>query len=594
MQKLLKKNLGFRVGFVALLLIVSIVANAGAAGEDSGSTQERPNVILVLTDDQGYGDLSVHGNPVLETPVLDRLHDQSVRFHNFHVAPMCTPTRGELMTGRDAKDNGATMVNQGRSMMRAELPTMANIFKKSGYHTAHFGKWHLGDSYPHRPQDRGFEETVHHGAWGVGSMADYYTNDYWDDRYSDENGEWEKYEGYCTDVWFDLAIEYLEKQAIREDPFFMYLATNAPHGPHLVDDKYSDPYEEQGIKPRVAKFFGQIANIDENMGRLMAVLNKTGLAENTILIFMTDNGTARGHTVFNAGMRGHKTEPYEGGHRVPLFIRWPAGNIGEPRQVDELTRSTDLLPTLIDFCQLKKQENVAFDGHSLAPRLRGKEGHLADRKFVIEYDNPYRPKENKAVLWQDWRLVKNTELYDLSEDPDQQTDVAREHPEVVAQMQSYYNEWKNKTMPDYNKARYIHIGSEQQNPLMLYSSDWQGDYADGLWNLIEGDDIGSWRVQVETPGKYEITLFRWHPVSDIAMNAPYNVEEKQQGGALPVARARLKVGDIDRTSKVPVGASKVQFTVNLEQGPNRIATWLMDNKGEILCSAYYTKVELIN
>src|SRR5690606_20024932 len=152
--------------------------------------------------------------------------------------PMCTPTRGELMTGLDAKNNGATMVNQGRSMLRNGLPTMANFFSVSGYQTVHYGKWHLGDSYPHRPQDRGFEETVHHGAWGVGSMADYYSNDYWDDKYVDENGKWKKYNGYCTDVWFDLAIEYIENQKSKTDPFFMYLATNAPHWPHLVDDKF--------------------------------------------------------------------------------------------------------------------------------------------------------------------------------------------------------------------------------------------------------------------------------------------------------------------------------------------------------------------
>lgn len=198
------------------------------------------------------------------------------------------------------------------------------------------------------------------------------------------------------------------------------------------------------------------------------------------------------------------------------------------------------------------------------------------------------------MLWQDWRLVKNTELYDLSEDPGQQNNVAGEHPEVVAKMQAYYNQWKVNTMPDYHKPRYIHIGSARQNPLMLYASDWLGDYADGLWNLIEGDDTGRWRVMVETPGKYKITLYRWHPASGIAMDAPYDVEGKQEGGALPVAQARLKVDETDRTLNVPAGASKVQFTVDLRAGPNRIATWLMDEDENILCSAYYTKVELVD
>ncbi len=580
----------------SVFLIAIFLCQSGQAAvqgvEANDQAIDQPNVILVLTDDQGYGDLSAHGNPVLETPVLDRLHGQSIRFTNFHVTPMCTPTRGELMTGRDAMDNGATMVNQGRSMMRAELPTMADIFKQNGYHTAHFGKWHLGDSYPHRPQDRGFEETVHHGAWGVGSIADYYTNDYWDDTYR-HNGKLKQYEGYCTDVWFDVAIDYLEKMKQKKHPFFMYLATNAPHAPHRVADKYSDPYVEESIKPRIAKFFGQIANIDENMGRLLRALDRTNQSENTILIFMTDNGTVRGHTVFNAGMRGHKTEPYEGGHRVPFFMRWNEEKIGPPRSVDGLARSTDVLPTLIDLAQLDKPDNTQFDGISLAPRLKGDQDALNDRMFVIDYDNPYRPKEDKVVLWNDWRLVKHTELYDLSEDPAQENNIAGEHPEIVSKMQSHYNRWKEQTLPHYNEKRYIHIGTEHQNPLMLYSSDWLGTYADGVWNLVEGDDTGRWTVKVKQPGTYRISLYRWPPASETPLDAPYDVEGRQEGGELPISLARLKVGDIERTKKARSGAAKVEFTVELQKGPNSIETWFMDRDKNVLCSAYYTKVQLL-
>jgi len=550
-----------------------------------------PNVIIVLTDDQGYGDFSVLGNPVLKTPVLDKLHDQSIRFTDFHVAPMSSPTRGQLMTGRDAMDNGATAVCMGRSMVREDLPTMADIFKTSGYKTAHFGKWHLGDSYPYRPQDRGFEETVHHGAWGITSIADYYGNTYWDNTF-EHNGKYEKFDGYCTDVWFNLTIDFIINRGKDNKPFFIYLATNCPHVPHLCDDKYSDRYLEKGMTPVVSKFFGQIANIDENMQRLINTLDENGISENTILIYMTDNGTAKGYDIFNAGMRGHKTSPYEGGHRVPFFIRWPKGNLGEPRDITELTQVQDVLPTLIDLCNLKNPENAHFDGISLAPLLKEKVKKLDDRMLVVEYTNPGQPEENKTVLWGRWRLVKDNELYDLSVDPGQLNNVAEQNSEILQKMQNYYKDWRENALPSYNKTRYIHVGSDKQNPLMLYSNDWQGSYADNQGNLIAGDRIGSWEIMVETAGKYEVTFYRWHPVSGIALNAPSIVSNKEAGG-IPVAQARLKVSDFDKTINTSSGQTEAKFTLDLNKGITKIETWFLDKTGKPLCSAYYTKVELI-
>ena len=548
----------------------------------------RPNVIIVLTDDQGYGDLSVHGNPVLQTPVLDRLHSQSIRFTDFHSAPMCTPTRGQLMTGRDALDNGATMVCMGRSMIREELPTMADIFRMSGYQTAHFGKWHLGDSYPYRPQDRGFDETVHHSAWGIGSIADHHGNTYWNDTYWHNNTP-EKYQGYCTDVWFDLTIEYIRKHRSEEQPFFIYLATNCPHSPHLCDDKYSDPYLEKGMKEQVAGFFGQIANIDENMDRLLGILEETGLADNTILIYMTDNGTSSGHEVFNAGMRGHKTEPYEGGHRVPLFIRWPAGKLGKPRDIDVPAQVQDILPTLTQWCNLNIPDGVSFDGSSLVPAVKGKRNELQERILVVEYENPYRPEENRVVIWKKWRLVKDTELYDLSNDPGQTNDVAEQYPEVLQKLKEYYAAWKQQTITEYQKPRYIHLGSEQQNPVMLYSSDWQGSYADNSANLFAGNQTGFWDVMVDKAGTWKFTLSRWHPASGLGLNNPMNDRQGRNRGALPVEYARLKVGNFDQTIKTSPGQPQVVFTLPLQKGIYKVETWFLDKAKQPLCSAYYTE-----
>jgi arylsulfatase A-like enzyme len=564
---------------------------AATAGMRSGVSApaagggNRPNVVLVLTDDQGYGDLSGHGNPVLKTPYLDALRTQSIRFTDFHVAPMCTPTRGQVLTGRDAMANGATFVCLGRSMMRHDLPTMAEIFAAGGYRTGHFGKWHLGDSYPHRPQDRGFQETVHHGAWGITSIADHFGNDYYDDTYR-HNGKREKYTGYCTDVWFDEAMKYMRKRQAAGEPFFVYLPTNCPHSPHWVAEKYAAPYKRKGLP---APFFGQIANIDENMGRLIAMLDETKLAEDTILIFMTDNGTVRGEKVFNAGMRGKKTQLWEGGHRVPCYVRWPAGKLGRPRDIDELTECQDMLPTLIDLCGLKAPRGMKLDGVSLAGLLRGTGEHLADRMLVIQYGASPR-KGAAAVLWRKWRLVNDRQLYDVAADPHQDKDVAAEHSDVVRKMREHYAAWWKRTRPEFERVRYIRLGSEKANPMMLYSSDWVGSYADNFGNLAAGNGIGRWHVIVEKAGTYEFTLRRWAPEADTPLAASL-AGPMGKGKAVPIAEARLRIGGVDLTSPAPGGAKAVSFTVNLEAGKTLLETWFHDKAGKPLCSAYYTRAE---
>lgn len=575
-------------------ILISAFAGAGTvvsltAIHSENGKASNPNVIFVLTDDQGYGDLSVHGNPVLKTPVLDKLHDQCIRFTDFHVAPMSSPTRGQLMTGRDAMDNGASVVNRGRSMVREELPTMASIFKASGYQTAQFGKWHMGESYPYRPQDRGFDETVHFNGAELTGPPDYYGNDLWDDTY-EHNGKWEKYSGYCTDVWFNLSLNYIKKWKEGDKPFFLYLATNAPHTPHLCDDKYSKPYEEKGMTPQVSKFFGQIANIDENMERLLTTLDETGLTENTILIFMTDNGSVAGSAVFNAGMRGQKKDFWEGGHRVPLFIRWPKGNLGKPRDIDELTQCQDILPTMIDLCGLKKPEGAEFDGVSLTPLILGKAKKLNDRMLVVEYGPEHKPEENNAVLWNKWRLIGNHRLYDLTTDPHQDTDVAAQNPKVVTAMQNHLKEWWIKTGPEFAKKRYIHIGSVKENPIILYHTDCQvSDFDKGL---LGGFQFGSWEVQVDTPGKYEISLYRAHPASGLRLDEP-TPGVWRMATTTPVAKARLRVGNFDQTVLTSGGETNAKFTVALNAGPTKIDTWLLDKNSKELYLAFYVKAKLL-
>jgi len=335
--------------FILTGVALSLSVSTGTCGEhpqDGGV----PNVVLILTDDQGYGDLSCHGNPVLKTPYLDKLHDESVRLVDFHVAPMCTPTRSELLTGTAALRNGACCACSGRTFTRRGLPTMPEIFARSGYRTAIFGKWHLGDNYPHRPEDRGFQRTVYHLGWGITSTPDYFNNDYFDDFFRTD-GALKHFPGYCTDVWFNQAMQWIEERRKAGEPFFVYLSTNAPHGPFFAPEEYKEPYKH--LDRDTAGFFAMVANIDHNVARLDEMLEATGLRENTLLIFMTDNGGTGGIKVYNAGMRGAKASLYEGGHRVPCFIRWPRGGLRAPGDVGAMVHVTDLLPTLVDLCGLK-------------------------------------------------------------------------------------------------------------------------------------------------------------------------------------------------------------------------------------------------
>ena len=566
------------------------------------NTQSRPNIIFVLTDDQGYGDLSCLGNPILKTPVLDRLHADSVRLTDFHVAPMCTPTRGELMTGQDALRNGATFVCMGRSLLRADLPTMADILAENGYHTGHFGKWHLGDNYPYRPQDRGFHETIHHPAFGITSAADYYGNDYFDDHYRHKD-EIRQYMGYCTDVWFEEAMRWMQGCHDRNEPFFAYVATNAPHGPYWVPDEYRQPYLD-GIRRDEASFFGMIVNIDENMAQLEKFLLDNEIRDNTILIFMTDNGTAMGEGIYNAGMRGRKTSLYEGGHRVPCFIRWPAAGLEGGRDVGGVTRGVDILPTLIELCDLQAPDGWTCDGLSLAAHMRQPDRAVADRTSVVQYGHAnegartgFTGRDRAAVMRGRWRLVDGQELYNIGEDPGQQQDVAGANPELVKQLRGQYGAWWDGVSSTLTSYQPLTIGADAENPARLCSCDWAWVYADnqrGMRGPVM--DSGTWHVEAARAGLYSFTLRRWPEESGLGISDPAPVMQGVDGSwpagkALPVASAWLQVGRSEQTLPVPPDATGQTFEMAVERGPTTVKSWWHDEKGSPLAGAYYLTAE---
>jgi arylsulfatase A-like enzyme len=559
---------------------LSMSGSLKAAGFGDGLyRRNRPNVILVMTDDQGYGDLGCHGNKVIVTPNLDKLHAQSIRLTDFHVDPTCSPTRSALMTGHYSSRTGVWHTIMGRSLLGRNEVTMADVFSASGYRTAIFGKWHLGDNYPYRPQDRGFQEVLIHGGGGVGQGPDYWGNDYFDDTYF-HNGRPEKFEGYCTDVWFDEAMKFIE--ANKNRPFFCYVPTNAPHGPYNVADKYSKPYRDKGVKDGQANFYGMITNIDENMGRLMRLLKEQDLEDSTILIFMTDNGTSGDYA---GRMRGKKGSEYEGGHRVPFFVRWPAGGLKVPGDIDRLSAHIDVLPTLIDMCGLKKPAGVKFDGSSLAPLLKGEAGDWPDRMLLVHSQRIEHPEKwrKSAVMTQRWRLINGRELYDIKTDPAQKNNIAEANPDVVEKLRQSYEQWWDGLSKDFDKYCRIVIGSDKQNPTRLMSHDWHGPKVPWSQGAIRNgmQANGFWAIEIDSDGIYEFELRRWPK----EVNAPIN-EAIAGGKAIAATQARLEVADEDLTRPVPADVHGVTFRVRLRAGKTRLQSWLTDDGGTSR-GAYY-------
>ena len=573
---------------VAILLLSRLAAAAA----------ERPNVIIVITDDQGYGDLSCHGNPTLKTPHLDRLHAESVRLTDFHVSPMCTPTRSQLMTGRDALDNGAMNVSSGRTMIRRGIPTMADIFARSGYQTGLFGKWHLGDVYPYRPQDRGFQKALWFPSSHIPSAPDVWNNDYFNTTNRTETGALVSFPGYCADVQFDQAMQWMEQTAAAKLPFFAYVALNSAHWPWWVPDQHREPY--RSLDKDLASFFAMVANIDHNVGRLEEMLVRSGLRENTILIFMTDNGGTVGVKHFNAGMKAGKVTLWDGGHRVPMFVRWPAGKLGEPRDVDALTHVQDVLPTLIELCGLDAPADPQFDGVSLAGLMRGTQTTLPDRMLVVQFSrmNDATPdKFDSAVLWQKWRLLKGLELYDVSTDLAQQRNVAADHPDVVAKMRKHYEKWWLDVEPRVNVLSRLIIGSDAEPLTLLSPADWQDLLLDQQLQVRTALARNShWNLEVARDGEYLFELRRWPREADLPLRAGVPPFKGVDGGlpegkSLPIAKAKLKVGDVEMTQPVTADDKLVRFSVPLKKGDVQAQTWFYDDAGKELCGAYYVYVQ---
>ena len=575
-------------------------------------TTDKPNIVIIITDDQGYGDLSCHGNPVLKTPQLDKLYGESVRLKDYHVAPTCSPTRCALLTGHWTNRTGVWHTIMGRSMLRENEITLGQIFKDAGYATGMFGKWHLGDNYPYRPEDRGFTEVMRHGGGGVGQTPDYWDNAYFDGSYW-HNGTPEAVKGFCTDVFFDYAKKFIKAQKAAGKPFLAYISTNAPHGPMHAPEEFAKPYLKiKGNKGKanihLAHFYGMIANIDHNVGTLRQFLDTEGLTDNTIFIFTTDNGSAAGTRIHNVGMRGGKGSEYDGGHRVPFFIHWPKGGFTKAYDVEEITAHVDIVPTLINLCQIPAPQGVKFDGRSILPLLPGgqKKG-WPDRILITDSQRVKDPIKwrKSAVMTSQWRLINGKQLYNIKSDPGQKQDVAQAHPKVVKRLTDFYEQWWAELSPTFKNETPIYLGHPKENPARLTSHDWISSTGTPPWNqshirraVTNAKDIGFWNVKVVKDGDYEFRLRRWPEESDLAIDTAIppgasvpgvKSYRAHAGVAIKPVKATLQIGDLTKETQVKPGTKEVIFNVKLKAGKTRLSTRFIEANGKQF-GAYYVYV----
>lgn len=581
---------------------------------DSPSSPGKPNVIVVITDDQGYGDIGFNGNELIHTPHLDRFFSESIRATNFHVSPTCAPTRGALLTGRYTNRIGTWHTIGGRSLLFEDETILPQVFAENGYATGMFGKWHLGDNYPFRPGDRGFREVVRHGGGGVKQGPDYWGNDYFNDTYW-HNGQPRQYEGYVTDVFFEEGLKFIEEN--QNKPFFLYLATNAPHSPYHVPEKYYRMYEdEEGLLEQQKRFYGMITNIDDNFGRLDRKLQDLGIAENTILIFMTDNGTAAGISEkdgtiygYNAGMRGSKGSEYDGGHRVPFVIRWPDGGLSSSRDIDQLLAHIDVLPTLVELAGLRFVENKPLDGRSFASLLLNDAASWPSRTIITDSQRELSlVKWRKSAVMDDiWRLVNGKELYNIQEDPGQEKDVATAYPEVAGRLRESYNNWWTSLQEQKVNQRYAYIkaGSPYENPVRLSAHDMHIYPISNAWHqhgaLNAVTRSGVLKIEITQSGKYRVSLRRYPRESGLSFNQ--HVEAKEEtleiSSPMPASapvnlrKATLYLADMGGSKPISGNEEEISFEGYIPAGKYDMIAYLTDNEERVYPS-YYTYIEKLD
>ncbi|MEM1213587.1 MAG: arylsulfatase [Planctomycetota bacterium] len=473
----------------ALTLPVIAAALVFALNPSQANAQDAPpNIIFILADDQGYGDLSALGNPILKTPNLDRLYGQSTRFTRFYMNPVCAPSRAALMTGRYPQRTGVWSTNRAKQQMHTDELTIPELLEQKGYRSAHFAKWHLGNGYPMNPRDQGFQHSRR------AAMQQKFN------PRLVENGKTQQFTGYADDLYFDGAIAFIKEN--RERPFFVYLASWLPHDDKandpIVPEPYLKPFKDQGLPKTTYEAYGMMTKLDENVGRLLDFLDEQGLADNTLVIFTSDNGPIFGPRAsaprFNAGLRGHKGQVFEGGIRLPAFFRWPS-RFEAGRDINEPVAHIDLLPTLIDITGITPPHPNKLDGQSLLPLLLGHADTLPDRTLFFQFDRHEdipRKNHNFAALTRQYKLVGRNQLYDLLSDPGEQMNLANQHPDIVDELRAQYDDW----WTDVNRERNFEVekpivGTKQKRVTLF-----------NIGNAM----LKGYPLEIGAPGQYALTV----------------------------------------------------------------------------------------
>jgi arylsulfatase A-like enzyme len=562
---------------LAILLFLALLAS-----QRETLAAERPNILVIITDDQGYGDLGVHDNPKIRTPHLDQFARQSVRLKSFYVSPVCAPTRASLLTGRYNFRTGVVDTYQGRALMHPAEVTLAEMLTSAGYRTGIFGKWHLGDNAPLRPIDQGFQEVLVIKGGGIGQPSDPPGGSSYGDPVLQHDGKEERFQGYCSDIFANAAIDFLNKPG--EQPFFAYVAFNCPHDPLQAPEPELSQYRAMDLAlsqfPRlgqpipasfaapqemVARVYAMVSNIDANVGRVLKALDDRGLASRTIVVFLTDNGPA--FVRFNDGLRGWKGSVYDGGIRVPCYVRWP-GHFPAGHVVDRIAAHIDLFPTLLDACGLPAPSDVKLDGRSLLLLLRGLSAVAwPDRTLYFQWHRGDRPEPGRAFAarTQQYKLLRPEpppgarnlpplELYDMDHDPYELRSVAAQHADVVKRLYDGYLAWFEdvSSTRGFDPIR-IELGGPRENPTILTRQDWRGPRAGTGVN-----DLGYWEITLARSGRFDIKL-------DL------------QPRRFPTT-ARFALGGVRLNQTLAAGATDCSFRdVALPQGLGRLEAWVEGN-----------------
>ena len=567
------------VGSVAISAEV-LSALSGDAQTANAANRKPPNVVLIMTDDQGWGDIRSHGNDKIDTPVMDSLAADGVRFDRFFVSPVCAPTRASLLTGRYHLRTGTHGVTRGDENMRSDETTIAEALKRAGYSTGCFGKWHNGAHYPQHPNGQGFDEFL-------GFCAGHWNNYF--DTTLERNGKPTKTKGYISDVLTTAAVRFIEKN--KDKPFFCYLPYNAPHSPFQVPDKYFDKYKARGLDDKTACAYGMCENLDDNIGRILKRLDRLKLNDNTIVLFLTDNGPNTDR--YNGDMKGRKGSTHEGGIRVPLFVRWP-GHIEPGSKVSQIAAHIDMFATIIELCGVPMPKTLPQDGVSLVPLLRGETSNWPDRMiFTFRTPRGQTGEIPGSVRTQRWRAVtwKNRwELYDMNSDPGQTKNVAGKYPDVVKKLSAAYE----TTGKDVTKAGFdplpIEIGHPGWPIVTLPGheaflepasrkgisyegrSGWANDYITN-WTSTEG--YPWWPVEVVRDGSFEVTLMYVCAKENVGVKVRAEISGKSAEGIVSEAHDPKPIPSPDRVRRgevyEKVWAPLRLGTVELSKGRTTLA-----------------------